>query len=149
MRIVEQLLAHKGTEVWHVPPEATVYEAVQLMCAKNIGAVLVCRGAHLLGIFSERDCMRQVTLQGRDPREIDVASVMSTELTTVTPHDTVAACMHLMTDQRLRHLPVLEDGMIAGLISIGDVVKAQLSDQEELISGLESYIHGTALPPSL
>jgi CBS domain-containing protein len=147
MKVVEELLEHKGRDVWYVSPDATVHQAARIMSDRNVGAVLVCSGSTLLGILSERDCMRRVLLQGRSAHEVLVAAVMSTTVTTVTPHDSVAHCMQLMTDQRLRHLPVVEDDQLVGLISIGDAVKAQLHEQEQLISGLEGYIHGTSATP--
>lgn len=147
MRIVSELLNEKGRDVWYVSPDATVHQAVRVMSERNIGAVLVCSGGKLVGIISERDCIRRVMLPGRSPDEVLVASVMTGSLSTVTPHDSVDHCMQRMTNERLRHLPVVDDDQVVGLISIGDVVKAQLSDQEQLISGLEGYIHGVSPTP--
>jgi CBS domain-containing protein len=147
MRIVNELLNEKGRDVWYVSPDATVHQAVRVMCERNIGAVLVCSGGKLVGIISERDCIRRVMLPGRSSDDVLVASVMTSSLSTVNPHDSVDHCMQRMTNERLRHLPVVDDDHVVGLISIGDVVKAQLSDQEQLISGLEGYIHGVSPTP--
>jgi CBS domain-containing protein len=145
MQTVEELLKQKGRNVWTVSPDASVHDAVDLMCERNIGAILVCTGDEVLGILSERDCVRRVMLHGRSSRDTRVSQVMSGSIRSVSPHDTVDHCMQQMTDKRVRHLPVLDDdGMLVGMISVGDVVKAQLSEQENLISGLESYIHGTS-----
>lgn len=147
MRRVEQLLQQKGTDVWFVSPTATVHQAVRVMCEQNIGAVLVCSEGKLVGVLSERDCMRRVMLQDRSAHDVRVESVMTDTISTVSPEDTVDHCMHTMTNERLRHLPVLDGDRLIGLVSIGDVVKAQLSEQEQLISGLESYIHGPSVVP--
>lgn len=145
MQTVEQLLSQKGRDVWTVSPDDSVYDAVDLMSERNIGAVLVCQGEEVRGILSERDCVRRVMLRGRAARETRVAEAMSSAVRAVSPHDTVDYCMQQMTDKRVRHLPVLDDdGVLVGMISVGDVVKAQLSEQENLISGLESYIHGSS-----
>lgn len=151
MQTVEEVLRHKGNNVWSVSPDASVHHAVRVMSERNVGAVLVCSGGKLVGILSERDCIRRVMLESRSTHDLLVAAVMTPRVYTVTPHDTVAQCMQRMTDARLRHLPVIEHGDVIGIVSIGDVVKAQLADQEQLICGLESYIHGTsasAYPPA-
>jgi CBS domain-containing protein len=142
MRTVDELLSQKGRDVFTVAPSATVYEAARIMAERNVGAVLVSLDGHAVGIFSERDCMRRVMLEGRSPRDTRVEDVMTSVLRAVSLHDTVDHCMQMMTDKRVRHLPVVDQGRVVGVISVGDVVKAQLSEQEELISGLESYIHG-------
>jgi len=151
MQVVEDLLNHKGRAVWSIAPEASVHEAARSMCERNIGAILVCRGKHAVGILSERDCIRRVMLDGRSPHEVRVADVMSRDVSSVTTRDSVNHCMQRMTDERLRHLPVIEQDEVVGIVSIGDVVRAVLSEQAQLISGLESYIHGTSAsvyPPS-
>jgi signal-transduction protein with cAMP-binding, CBS, and nucleotidyltransferase domain len=142
MRTVEELLNQKGHDVYEVSPDASVQDAIRLMAERNVGAVLVRADDEVLGILSERDCVRRVMLQGRSARDTRVGQVMSGSVQTVSRHDTIEYCMQQMTDRRLRHLPVVEDGQLLGMISVGDAVKAQLSDQEEIISGLESYIHG-------
>jgi CBS domain-containing protein len=150
MQSVEDLLKHKGRDVWSISPDATVHEAARLMSERNVGAVLVCRGKRVLGILSERDCIRRVMLDGHSPHAVRVKDAMTTSVSSVTPHDSVSHCMQRMTSERLRHLPVMEGEEVVGLVSIGDVVRAVLSEQEQMISGLESYIHGTsasAYPP--
>ncbi|MDB4976674.1 MAG: hypothetical protein JWN48_5015 [Myxococcaceae bacterium] len=144
MQTVEQLIKEKGREVWTVSPDASVHEAVELMCERNIGAVVVASDDDVLGVLSERDCVRRVMLHGRSAHDTKVSQVMSTAVRSVSLHDTVDHCMQQMTDKRIRHLPVLDGGMLAGMVSVGDLVKAQLTDQENLISGLESYIHGAS-----
>jgi signal-transduction protein with cAMP-binding, CBS, and nucleotidyltransferase domain len=151
MQTVEELLKQKGRDVWTVAPEASVHDAVELMCERNIGAIVVCTGEEVLGILSERDCVRRVMAHGRSARDTRVSQVMTSAVRSVSLHDTVDDCMQLITDKRVRHLPVLDDGMLVGMISVGDVVKAQLREQESLISGLESYIHGASVsvrPPA-
>jgi CBS domain-containing protein len=145
MRTVEQLLNGKGRDVWTVSPDATVQEAIALMAERNIGAIVVVAEREVLGILSERDCVRRVMLKGLSARDTRVGQVMSGAVRTVSLHDSVDHCMQQMTDRRIRHLPVIENGALVGMISVGDAVKAQLHDQAELISGLESYIHGSSV----
>ncbi len=121
-------------------PGDTVYQALEVMADKNIGAVLVMEGGDLVGILSERDYSRKVILMDKASKETTVAEIMSTELITVGPKCTVTEAMSLMTDKRVRHLPVLDHGSLVGLISIGDVVKAVIADQTALIDALEQYI---------
>lgn len=142
MFTVRHLLQSKGNHVWSISPKATVYEALELMAAKNIGAVLVMDGPKITGIFTERDYSRKVILKGRSSKATTVGELMTTEVLYVGPDDTLDNCMALMTDKRARHLPVIEAGKLAGLISIGDVVKAIISDREILIRELERYITG-------
>jgi len=144
MQTVEELIKQKGRAVWTVSPEASIHDAVELMCERNIGAVIVCTGDDVMGVLSERDCVRRVMFHGRSSRDTKVSQAMTNKVRIVTPHDSIDHCMQLMTDQRIRHLPVIDDGMLVGIISVGDVVKAQLRDQEDTISGLESYIHGAS-----
>lgn len=139
---VRQLLQTKGSKVYTVPPETTVLEALKQMAAQDIGAVLVTDSSGLRGIFSERDYARKIILMGRMSRDTSVEEVMSSDLVVVGPEATVADCMNLMTQNRVRHLPVLESGQLVGVISIGDVVKAIMTQQELMISELESYITG-------
>lgn len=151
MRTVDDLLGRKGRDVWTVKPDATVHEAARLMHERNVGAVVVCDGDHALGMFSERDCVRRVILEGRSPLHTRVGQVMTSPIRSVSLRDSVDYCMQQMTDRRVRHLPVVEGAHVVGMISVGDVVKAQLSEQEDLINGLESYIHGpsaSARPPA-
>lgn len=140
MFIVKQILNQKGHDVWFVPPDATIYEALELMAEKNIGAVLVMEDDALLGIFSERDYARKVVLQGKSSRETTVREGMTEEVICVRPDHSVEGCMSLMTEKRIRHLPVLEGDSVSGVISIGDVVKSVISQQANTIEHLENYI---------
>ncbi len=140
MKSVTHILDAKGRKVWSVAPDAKVYEALERMAEHDVGALLVMDGDRLAGIVSERDYARKVILLGRRSHEASVAEIMTAEVLTVTPESSVADCMTLMTERRIRHLPVVEDGSLVGLVSIGDVVKAVISDQEHLIEQLERYI---------
>ena len=140
MRTVRQLLADKPSEVFAVAPGAPVLEAVRLMAQKSVGAVLVLRGDELAGILSERDYARKVILNGRSSAETPAWEIMSSPVTTVSPDDSINHCMRLMTEHRFRHLPVREDGKIVGMLSIGDLVKAVIQDQQEEIAQLQQYI---------
>jgi CBS domain-containing protein len=140
MLTVRELLAKKGDQVWSVSPDATVYEALQLMADKNVGAVLVMSGRELHGILSERDYARQVILKGKTSRDTPVREIMTTRVVGVAPERTIEDCMALMTDKRIRHLPVMTSDGVIGVLSIGDVVKAVISEKEFLIEQLESYI---------
>jgi CBS domain-containing protein len=128
--------------VWGIDPGATVFNALQLMAEKNIGALLVLRDQVLTGIFSERDYARKVVLKGKSSKDTSVSEVMSENPICVSPEQTIEACMALMTDKHIRHLPVSEKGRYIGLISIGDVVKAIISEQQGTINDLENYITG-------
>lgn len=142
MTTVRDLLRVKGNVVWSVPPDTTVFETLELMSDRNIGAVLVMEGAALIGIVSERDYARKVEMEGRSARDTTVREIMTRRVLTVQPDQTVADCMALMTEHRLRHLPVMQNDRLLGLISIGDVVKAIISEQEFVIGQLETYIMG-------
>jgi CBS domain-containing protein len=139
---VHQILAQKGTAYLSIGPEVPVFEALALMAEKNVGALLVCEGERLVGILSERDYARKVVLLGKSSRNTAVREIMSTRVLYVRPEQTVDECMALMTDKRIRHLPVLEAGRIGGIISMGDVVKAVIADQSFAIQQLEQYITG-------
>ncbi len=142
-RKVAGILDEKGTEVWSVEPTDTVLRALETMAQHNIGAVLVLDGDDLAGILTERDYARKVKLQERGSNETPVSQIMTGVVRTVKPSASVAACMELMTDERVRHLPVVdEDGRIVGIVSIGDVVKAMIAQQRDLIADLERYITG-------
>lgn len=143
MKIVNQLLQAKGHEIWSVTPDTTVYDALKLMADKNVGALLVLEAEKLVGIFSERDYARKVILKGRSSKNTPVKDIMSSEVFFVRCDQSIDECMTLMTNKRVRHLPVLESKELVGLISIGDVVKAIISEQEFTIKQLENYICGT------
>jgi len=136
------LLKTKGYEVLAVTPGATVYEALQLLAEKNVGALLVFRFGELVGIFSERDYARKLVLKGKFSRNTNVRDVMTEDVITVEPEDNIVYCMGLMTNKRIRHLPVVRDGLVVGVISIGDIVKAIIADQQSTINLLEEYISG-------
>ena len=142
MRTVRQLLADKPAEVFAVAPEAPVVEAIRLMADKSIGAVLVLRGETLAGILSERDDARKVVLQGRSSADTPASAIMTAQVVTVGPDTPVTACMQLMTERRIRHLPVVEGGQVVGVISIGDLVKAVIADQQLELEQLQRYIAG-------
>lgn len=141
--LIRQILNDKGTKVFHTGPDNTVYEAIEKMADKDIGALLVMEGERLRGIITERDYRNKVILKGRTSKTTPVKEIMSTDLYTVKPSDTVETCMALMTDRKFRHLPVLEDGKVAGVISIGDLVKAVITKQKVEIHNLRDYITGT------
>ncbi len=142
MTTVRDILRAKGNQIWRVSPDTTVFYALELMAEKNVGALVVLDGESLAGIFSERDYARKVILKGKASKETSVEEIMSAEVTTVDPGQSVDECMALMTDKRIRHLPVVEGEKLVGLISIGDVVKAVISEREFIIKQLESYITG-------
>lgn len=139
---IEAILAQKGTKIFSIAPDATVYEAVALMAEKNIGALLVVENDKPVGMISERDYTRKVMLRGKKSRETLVNEIMSSDLTVVSPREPVENCLRMMTDKRIRHLPVLEDGKIRGVISIGDLVKWVIATQSAAIQHLEMYISG-------
>jgi CBS domain-containing protein len=142
MTIVKQLLNTKGSQVYTVAPEATVFEALRLMAEADIGALVVTRDDRVIGIFSERDYARKIILQGKSSKETRVEEIMTPEVVTIRPDTSVTRCMELMTDRRIRHLPVLSDDQLAGVISIGDVVKSIITEQQNIIHHLEGYIAG-------
>lgn len=137
---VSSVLRVKGCEVWSITSEATVYDAIALMAEKRAGALAVLSGGKLQGIISERDYARKVILQGKSSKHTPVAEVMSSPVITVTPAHTVPQCLRMVTDLRIRHLPVMEEGKLCGLVSIGDLVRSVLSMQAQTIDDLETYI---------
>jgi len=139
MTTIRQILRGKH-DVYAVAPEATVLEALRLMSEKNIGAVVVVSGDKLVGVFSERDYARKVVLQGKTSKDTPVADVMSSKVITIDPDRSAGECMALMTEKRFRHLPVMENGELVGVISIGDVVRVVVEEQRFTIKQLESYI---------
>ncbi|MCC8558936.1 CBS domain-containing protein [Xanthomonas vesicatoria] len=140
MQTVRQLLGTKQVEVLAVAADAAVIEAIRLMAERGIGAVLVMDGERLVGIVSERDYARKVVLRDRSSATTSVAEIMSSQVVTVSPSETVERCMQLMTDGRFRHLPVVENGRVQGVISIGDLVKAVIEAQQQDIDQLQRYI---------
>lgn len=141
MKTVSQLLQGKSSGVLWVSPESSVFAALKLMAEKNVGALLVMSGDALRGIMSERDYARKVILLGKSSHELAVRDIMSDKVVSVTPKQTVDDCMGLMTGRRIRHLPVLDNGRVVGVLSIGDLVKAVIEEQQQTIRQLESYIH--------
>ena len=140
--IVRDILSKKGTKIWTTTPQASVYEAIGLMGQHNVGALVVLEGGEVAGVLSERDYSRKVVLRGRTSRDTLVSEILSRPAITVEPGDGVERCMELMTQHRIRHLPVLENGSLIGLVSMGDFVKWMLQTQRNLIHQLEGYISG-------
>ncbi len=144
MRSIRDILRDKGGKVWSITPDSSVFQALELMAEKNIGALLVIEKGAIRGIISERDYARKVILKGKMSRTTRVTDIMTTSVLIVSPEQSVEECMALMTDKHVRHLPVLEKGALIGMISIGDVVKAVIADKNVTIEQLVSYITGTA-----
>jgi CBS domain-containing protein len=141
MATVAHLLGQKPGRIISITPEAPVLEAIRLMAEHGIGAVLVMQGEKLAGIVSERDYARKVILRGRSSSDTPVSQIMTAEVITVGPNSTAQQCMQLMTDKRVRHLPVVEAGSVVGMLSIGDLVRSVLAEQAQTIEQLEHYIH--------
>ena len=139
---VKELLATKASKIWSVAPETLVYDAIQIMTDRRVGALLVMSSESLVGIFSERDYLRRVILQHRTSKSTRVGDIMTSEVTTVSSDQSIQECMRLMTEQRIRHLPVVDRERVVGLISIGDVVKKSLAYQQYLLEELERYVAG-------
>ena len=139
---VNHLLARKGREVWSVDADQPVLEAIQIMADRRVGALPVMRGGELVGVVSERDYARKVILLGRSSAETPVWQIMSSPVVSVAPGDSIKQCMELMTERRIRHLPVVENGDMIGMISIGDLVRAVIEEQQETIEQLERFISG-------
>jgi CBS domain-containing protein len=139
---VKQLLGRKGPEVWSVDADVPVLEAIQMMAERRVGALPVTRGGELVGVISERDYARKVILLGRSSAETPVWQIMSSPVVTVTPEDGVRQCMQIMTEKRIRHLPVVQDGRMVGVISIGDLVRTVIEEQDQTIEHLERFIAG-------
>lgn len=142
MRTVHHILEWKGAAVWSISPDATVFEALSLMAEKNIGALTILDGEKLAGIFSERDYARKVVLKGKSSKEMNVRDVMTFPVVSVTPTNSIQDCMAVMTEKHFRHLPVISEGKVAGIISIGDVVKEIIAEQRATIDQLSGYITG-------
>jgi|SRR6185436_9627396 len=145
---IREILHTKGNAVWTISPDLTVFEAIQIMADKNVGALLVTREGRLVGVLSERDYTRKVVLKGRSSRETPVSEILSDRVIHVTPDHTVEECMRLMTEHRVRHLPVLEGEKVAGVVSIGDLVNWIIGAQNSAIHQLETYITGYPTPPA-
>ncbi len=140
MKTVQQILEGKAHKILSISPDASVYDALQLMAQKDVGALVVLENNQLVGIFSERDYARKVILQGKASKDTPVREVMTAKVVCVNPPQTVDQCMALMTDKRIRHLPVIDQNQVVGVISIGDVVKEVIADQQFQIHQLEQYI---------
>ena len=140
MATVKQLLQVKGHDIWSVGPEASVYDAIELMADKEVGALVVMEGDSLVGVLSERDYARKVVLQGRSSKGTKIKEIMTSRVAYARPEQTVEECMALMTDKRIRHLPVMDGDELLGVISIGDLVKAIIEEQQHVIEQLEQYI---------
>ncbi len=142
IQTIRQLLNAKGHDVWAIAPDETVYKALEMMADKDVGALLVMDGDRLVGIFSERDYARRCILRNRRSRETKVRELMTAEVITISPSASIDEAMELMTKHRIRHLPVVEDGKVVGVVSIGDIVKTVIENQQHVISHLEGYITG-------
>ena len=144
MITVKHLFRWKGNDLWTISPDAMAIEALELMAEKNIGALPVVKGGRLVGIFSERDYARKVILKGKSSKETPVQELMTEKIFWIKPNRTIEDCMFLMTEKRIRHLPVMENQRLIGIITIGDVVKAMISEQQSTIRDLQDYIMGAA-----
>lgn len=140
MAKVKNILDQKGRAVFAVAPTTMVYEAIELMCEKNIGGLLITESEKLTGIFTERDYARKLILKGKSSKDTPIADLMTPNPITVTADTTIEECMQIMTQRKIRHLPVLEDGKLTGMISIGDVVRTVIEEQKNIINELEQYI---------
>lgn len=139
---VRSILGAKGNNIWSVAPDTSVYDALKLMAKKEIGALLIIEGGRITGIMSERDYARKITLLGKSSKETPVREIMSTDVVYVLPSQSAEMCMALMTEKRIRHLPVMENDNLLGIVSIGDVVKAIIDQKEDTINELTEYITG-------
>ena len=142
MRTVNDILQEKGAEVYSIAPDAKVYDALQMMADKNVGALMVIENDSTVGLVSERDYARKIVLKGKLSKDVPVRDIMTTEMVCVHPNEDVERCMELMTNKRVRHLPVFEGDRLMGLVSIGDIVNTIIRHKEEIIEQLENYIKG-------
>lgn len=142
MQTVRQLLQLKGHDVWAVGPDTSVYDAIKLMADKDIGALIVREGTNTVGLISERDYVRNVVLQGRSSQATEVREIMTPRVVCAQPDQTLEECMAVMTEKRVRHLPVMDENQLYGIISIGDLVKAMIEEQQFIIGQLVHYING-------
>lgn len=141
MKTLKQLLDSKGRDVYTISPEASVLDALRQMAEKSVGALIVTDAGKIAGVISERDYARKVILHGKSSQELQVRDIMTSKVVTVNPRQTVEECMALMTEKRIRHLPVTEGDRLIGVLSIGDLVKEVIAEQQQTIQQLESYIH--------
>ncbi|MEO8428100.1 MAG: CBS domain-containing protein [Verrucomicrobiota bacterium] len=139
---ISAILNQKGVQVWSIPPEMMVFDAIQMMADKNVGALLVMSSDKLLGVISERDYTRKVALKGKSSKQTQVNEILSSSVITASPAHTIEECMRLMTENRVRHLPILDNDKVAGIVSIGDLVNWIISAQSVAIDQLENYISG-------
>jgi CBS domain-containing protein len=141
MKLVSELLKSRDGTLWHVRPEDSVFEALEVLAEHDVGALVVMDGGRLAGVVSERDYTRKVALQGRNSRTTTVADIMTRQVYTVSPHTTTQVCMALLSEKKIRHLPVVDGATVLGMISIRDIMDDIIADREETIAQLESYIH--------
>lgn len=139
-RVIKLLLDQKGRDVWSISPDDSVYDAVYVMAEKEVGALMVMEGDRLVGIISERDYARQIILKGRSSRDTPVREIMTSKVVSASPEHTTADCMAIMTERRVRHLPVLEGDKVIGVLSLGDLVKSIIAEQQSTIDDLNRYI---------
>jgi CBS domain-containing protein len=139
---IDTILHHKGSAIWSVTPDTTVFDSIKLMSHKNVGALLVMKDGKLHGVFSERDYTRKIVLKGKSSKTTAVEEILSTPVVSATPHQTIEDCMRLMTEHRVRHLPVLEGDKVIGIVSIGDLVNWIISAQNVALNQMEAYISG-------
>jgi CBS domain-containing protein len=139
---VKDILDFKGNAVYHVAPDVTVYHAIEVMCEKNIGGLVIIENGKMVGIFTERDYARKLILKGRSSKDTLIRDLMTTKVFTVTPDTSIEQCMRMMSDKKFRHLPVEENGELVGVISISDVVRSVINEQKSIIEHLEQYIAG-------
>lgn len=142
MTTVDTLLSTKTKEIWSIAPNGSVFEALEMMADKNVSGLLIVKNEELVGIFTERDYARKLILKGKFSKDTEVGDLMTKNVLYVEPKNTIADCMKLMSDKRIRHLPVMEKGKLIGIVTIGDLVKQIISEQETTIHQLENYISG-------
>lgn len=143
MTTIENILNKKGDDIWSISPEASVFEALEVMADKNVSGLLILEKGNLVGIFTERDYARKLILKGKFSKETKVGELMTRNVLYVETKNTVEDCMQLMSDKRIRHLPVFENGQLKGIVTIGDIVKHIISEQQSTIDQLENYISGS------
>ena len=142
MKRIQTLLKKKGYDVWSIAPDASVYDAIHLMAEKAVGALIVMDGSKLVGVISERDYARKIILEGRSSENTKISEIMSSEVITTGPDNRIEECMAIMTERRIRHLPVLDGNEVLGVISLGDLVKYIIAEQQFVIEQMERYING-------